>query len=389
MKEKVTEIVHKLGPALDQLSLNIYGAPELGGEEIQACGWHTELLKAHDFTVQSPFSGVQTGFKAVYDSGKPGLTIAYLAEYDALPGIGHGCAHNLLGTVSTGSGIALRYLIDDLGGRVIVFGTPAEETNGAKVVYAENGEFNGVDIAMIAHPSNKNTKSASSLALEPVQFEFFGKTAHAASSPEKGVNALDAAVVTMTAINALREHIKSDSRVHGIVAEGGKAANIVPDYSKLQYYVRSTKKTYNQELLEKIKNCARAGALATGCQLDISKFEFTYDNLITNETLSETFNQAIFEIAGIVMGEPPKNVASLDTGQVSQICPTIHPNFDITQCCTDIVSHSRQLADATLTDFAKQQMRCVISSLVLTAVRIMKDDELYQKIRVEFENTEK
>lgn len=389
MKEKIIEIVNAIGAELDQLSYSIYNAPELGGREEKACAWHTELLRKHGFSVETPFSGVPTGFKAVYDSKKPGLSIAFLAEYDALPGIGHGCAHNLLGTVSTGAGIALRRIIDGLGGRVIVFGTPAEETNGAKVIYAENGEFNGVDIAMIAHPGSRNTKSASSLALEPVQFEFFGKTSHAASSPEEGVNALDAALVTMTAVNALREHIRSDSRVHGIVANGGEAANIVPEYSKLQYYVRSTKKAYNQELLERIKNCARAGALASGCELKISKFEYSYDNLVTNETLSDTFNKAIFEIAGIVMEEPPKSAASLDTGQVSQICPAIHPDFDITQRNASVMCHSRELADATITDFAKQQMRHVISAFTLTAAEIMENPELYNKIRQEFLNAEK
>jgi len=305
-----------------------------------------------------------------------------------LPGIGHGCGHNLLGTVSTGAGIVLKQIIDELGGSVVVFGTPAEETSGAKVTYVENHEFDNVDIAMMAHPGNEYTKSGSSLALEPVQFEFFGKTSHAAASPEKGINALDAAIQTFNSINALREHVRSDSRVHGVIMDGGKAANIVPDYTKCQFYVRSTSKTYNLELLEKVKNCARGAALATGCELKITKYEFNYDNMVTNQALSDVFSDKIYEIAGIKMSEPSKSTGSIDAGQVSQVCPTIHPYFDITND-KGIAGHTREMASSTLTDYAKEQMKNTIAALVLTAVEVMQNKELYEKIRNEFENTEK
>lgn len=388
MKSKISEFLNKLTPELNELSLDIYNNPELGYEEYKACQLHTELLEKYGFNVQTNFSGVKTGFKAEYRSSKPGLTVAYMAEYDALPGIGHGCGHNLLGTVSTGAGIVLKQIIDDIGGTVIVFGTPAEETSGAKVTYVENHEFDNIDIAMIAHPGNEYSKSGSSLALEPLQFEFFGKTAHAAASPEKGVNALDAAIQTFNSINALREHMRSDSRVHGVIIDGGKAANVVPDYTKCQFYVRSTSKTYNMELLEKVKNCAKGAALATGCELKITKYEYNYDNMVTNETLSNIFNDKIYEVAGIVMSEPPKNTGSIDAGQVSQVCPAIHPYFDITND-KNIAGHTREMASSTLTDYAKEQMKNTITALVLTAADVMQNPELYEKIKYEFDNTEK
>jgi len=334
------------------------------------------------------FSGVETGFKAVYKSEKPGPVISYMAEYDALPGIGHGCGHNLLGTVSTGAGIILKQIIDEIGGTVIVFGTPAEETSGAKVTYVENHEFDGVDIAMMAHPFNEYIKSGTSLALEPIQFEFFGKAAHAASAPQKGINALDAAIQTFNSVNALREHINSDSRVHGVILDGGKAANVVPDYTKSQFYVRSTSKTYNLELLEKIKNCARGAALATGCELKISKYEFNYDNLVTNQTLSNVFSDKILELTGIVMSPPNKGAGSLDAGQVSQVCPTIHPYFDITKD-TNIAAHTREMADSTITDYAKEQTKNTIAALVLTAVDIIENPKLLEEIKHEFDNAVK
>ncbi len=386
MKEKVINLINKLTPELNELSLEIYKNPELGYEEFIACQLHTELLSKYGFNVEKNFSGVETGFKAVYKSEKPGPVISYMAEYDALPGIGHGCGHNLLGTVSTGAGIILKQIIDEIGGTVIVFGTPAEETSGAKVTYVENHEFDDVDIAMMAHPYNEYIKSGTSLALEPVQFEFFGKAAHAASAPQKGINALDAAIQTFNSINALREHINSDSRVHGVILDGGKAANVVPDYTKSQFYVRSTSKTYNSELLEKIKNCARGAALATGCELKISKYEFNYDNLVTNHTLDNLFSDKILELTGVVMSPPNKGAGSVDAGQVSQVCPTIHPYFDITKD-TSIAAHTREMADSTITEYAREQMKKTIAALVLTAVDIIENPELLEKIKCEFNNT--
>lgn len=388
MKNKVLEFIEKITPELNELSLEIYNNPELGYEEFKACKLHTDILRKYGFTVEENFSGVETGFKAVYKGQKDGITVAYMAEYDALPGIGHGCGHNLLGTVSTGAGIVLKQIIDEIGGTVIVFGTPAEETSGAKVTYVENHEFDNVDIAMMAHPGSEYTNSGTSLALEPVQFEFFGKTAHAAAAPEKGINALDGAIQTFNSVNALREHMRSDSRVHGVIIEGGKAANIVPDYAKVQYYVRSTSKTYNLELLEKVKNCARGAALATGTELKITKFEFNYDNMVTNQTLSKVFSDKIYDVAGIVMSEPSKNTGSIDAGQVSQVCPTIHPYFDVTNDKT-IAGHTRELAKSTLNDYAKKQMKNTIAALVLTAAEVIQNPKLYEEIKYEFDHADK
>lgn len=388
MKEKLLAIINKLTPELDELSLQIYNNPELGYEEYNSCKLHKELLRKYGFNVTDNFSGVETGFKAEYKSNKDGITVAYMAEYDALPEIGHGCGHNLLGTVSTGAGVVLKQLIDEIGGTVIVFGTPAEETSGAKITYVENHEFDNVDIALIAHPGSEYAKSGTSLALEPIQFEFFGQTAHAAAAPEKGINALDAAISTFNSINALREHMRSDSRVHGVIIDGGKAANIVPDYSKSQFYVRSATKSYNHELLERVKNCARGAALATGTRLEITKFEFSYDNMVTNETLSNVFNEQIYELANITMNEPPKNTGSIDAGQVSQVCPTIHPYFDITND-KGIAGHTREMANCTLTPYAKEQMKNTIGALVMTAVKVITNPKLFEEIKLEFNNSVK
>ena len=370
------------------MSEKILDRPELGNEEFYACSVHIEVLERYGFDIEKEYMGVKTGFKAIYDSGMEGPSIAYLSEYDALPGIGHGCGHNLLGTVSTGAGIVLKNLVDDIGGRVLVFGTPAEETSGAKVVYADKGAFDDIDIVMIAHPANSYTKSGKSLAMEALQFEFKGKSAHAASSPENGINALDAVINTFNNINALRQQIRSDARIHGIISEGGKAANIIPEYCVARFYVRAKTKTYLDELVEKVKNCASGASLAAGTTLEISNNEYSYDNMITNETLSNIFTDNLKKAGVESILDSEDSLGSVDAGNVSHKCPTIHAYFDITND-RNIIGHTAEFRDITNTEYAYDNMKKTITALVLTAVEVIEDDLLLEKIKREFEEIEK
>lgn len=387
MKDKVIEYAESIKGELIELSEYILENPELGYEEFKACKAHVELLKKHGFKVEEEYLGIKTAFKAVYDSGKEGPTIGFMSEYDALPGIGHGCGHNLLGTANTGAGIVLSKLIKDYKGKVIVFGTPAEETSGAKVDMAEKGAFNDIDAVMEVHPGSFHYKSGTSLAMEAIQFKFTGKAAHAAAYPEKGINALDAAINTFVNINALRQHILSDSRVHGVIAEGGKAANIVPDLAVAQFYVRAATKTYLMELVEKVKNCAKGAAIAAGAGLEISNYEASYDNLVTNETLSEVYCKRLQDMGVKEINEPRKSYGSLDVGNVSQVVPTIHPYFGI--CEKDIAAHTVDFAEATKTALAYKSMIQTIGALNLTAIEILKDDSLLQRIKEEFHAAKK
>lgn len=388
MKEKVLGIIKDIEKDLINLSDEIFENPELGNEEFKACALHTELLRKNGFEIEEKYLDVETGFKAEYKGAKPGPTIAYLAEYDALPGIGHGCGHNMLGTVSTGAGIVLKNIIDEIGGKVIVFGTPAEETSGAKVTYADKGAFDDIDVALMAHPNSEYCKSGKSLALEPIQFTYYGQTAHAASAPDKGINALDAAINTFNNINALREHIRSDARVHGVIKEGGKAANIVPDYVVAQFYARATTKTYLKELVEKVKNCAKGASLAAGTKLEITKYEYSYDNMVTNKHLSKVFCEKLKSLGCNDMNEARESFGSLDAGNVSQICPTIHPYFDITND-TNVIGHTVEMANATKTEYAYEQMKLTIGALALTGIEVIQNKELLEEIKKEFENAEK
>lgn len=383
MKDRIQELIKELKDELIELSEYIYYNPELGHEEYKSSKAHIKLLKKYGFDVEEEYLGIKTAFRAEYKGQIKGPTIAYLSEYDALPGIGHGCGHNILGTTSTGAGIILSRLANEIGGRVLVFGTPAEETSGGKVEMADMGAFDDVDVAMMAHPDDVYSESGRSLALEPIQFTFRGKTAHAASNPEKGINALDGALLTFAGINALREHILPTARVHGVIIEGGKAANIVPDLAIAQFYARATTKEYLIELSEKVKNCAKAAALATGTELEIVKYEASYDDLITNQTLSDRFTQNL-KIFGVENCEKPRETfGSLDMGNVSHVCPSIHPYFAIAEGKA-ITAHTREFAEATLTDIAYKNMAKTIGALVLTGVEVIMDSSFLEEIKQEF-----
>ncbi|TCO78669.1 M20 family metallopeptidase [Marinisporobacter balticus] len=387
MIKKVSNLVEDMHDELVVLSEYILDHPELGNEEIKACKAHVHLLKKYGFTIEENYLGIKTAFRAEFKSSKQGPSIAYLAEYDALPEIGHGCGHNILGTTSTGAGIVLSKIISDIGGKVVVFGTPAEETCGGKVDMANQGAFDDIALAMMVHPADHHYKSGKSLAMEALQFTFNGKTAHAAACPEEGVNALDAVINTFNTINALREHIKSDARIHGIIKEGGRAANIVPDLAIAQFYVRATTKTYLTELVEKVKNCAKGASLATGTTLEIINYEYSYDNLISNYTLSEAYCKNLKSMGIENIQEAKDSYGSLDAGNVSHICPTIHPYFGISDA--PIVAHSKEFAQATRKPLAYDGMKKTIGALVLTAIDVIQDKDLLHNIQEEFECIEK
>ncbi|WP_432403700.1 M20 family metallopeptidase [Wukongibacter sp. M2B1] len=387
MINEVNRHTNDVKDELIKLSEYIYDNPELGHEEFKSCKAHVELLKKHGFEVEEEYVGIKTAFKAVFDSGNDGASICFLAEYDALPGIGHGCGHNILGTTSTGAGIVLSKLIKDIKGKVIVIGTPAEETSGAKVEMTDKGSFDGIDVAMAVHPADKHYKSGSSLAMEAIQFTFKGQSAHAAASPEMGINALDAAINTFVSINALRQHIKSSARVHGIIKEGGKAANIVPDLAIAQFYVRAETKSYLKELVAKVKNCAKGAALGAGAELEIMNYEESYDNLVTNKKLLEVYCRRLMDMNVDEIHEAKESYGSLDMGNVSHVIPTIHPYFGI--CNEDIAGHTKEFAEATKTEKAYDSMVQTIGALVLTSIDILKDDDLLNEIWREFKETKK
>lgn len=360
MKSILFEKGKEIHKELCEISDFIYQNPELGNEEYKAVEKLTSFLQEHNFEIETEFSGIKTAFRATYASNKEGPTIGYLCEYDALPEIGHGCGHNMIGAMSAGAGVILSKVLDDIGGKIIVYGTPAEETNGAKVIFAEQGVFDELDVAMMVHPSDKTIESGTSMALYPLQFTYTGKTAHAASCPQDGVNALNSVIHLFNGIDSLRQHVTPDVRMHGIITNGGVAANIVPDKAVAQFYFRASTKEILDDVLVKVKNIAQGAALMTGSKLEMTRYELPNDNLKTNKNLSEAFSKNLRTL-GIKDIYKGKDTGSSDIGNVSHKTPTIHPYIGISNC--NVTGHSVNMADATITPFAHE--RLLIGTLAL------------------------
>ena len=383
MKNKIMKEINTIKGTLVEISDFIYHHPEAGNEEFMAAAKLVAFLKNHGFQVEVGIVNKPTSFRAIYDSKKEGPHIAFLCEYDSLPEIGHGCGHNMIGTMGAGAGVALSKVLDSIGGKITVLGTPAEETDGAKVAMAKEGIFKDIDVAMIVHPGQVSAESGHSLAMDALQFAFKGKSSHAAADPEAGINALDGVLLTFNGINALRQHVTSDIRIHGIIKEGGLAANIVPDHAVAQFYVRAATREGLDPVVEKVKNIARGASLMTGAELTISNYEISYDNLKTNEVLSKAFSSNLKSVGVDEISPAKSSYGSIDMGNVSYVVPAIHPYLGFG--CGNAASHSREFADATITDTAHDALIQGAAAMALTGYDVITDKALLKQIKDEFE----
>jgi len=384
MKGTVLSRIDEIAPLIRNIARSIGSRPELGNEEYFACATLTEALEGFGFHVQRNILGLSTAFIAELDSGKPGPTIAFLAEYDALPGIGHACGHHLICSMSVAAAVGLASALDSIGGKIRVYGTPAEETNGAKVPMTDAGLFRDCSFALMAHPYYAFEKSGSSMAMDALRFEFRGRSAHAAANPQDGINALDAVIQLFNGINALRQQTAPHARIHGIISNGGVAPNVIPDYASADFYVRSATRAYTNELAERVKKTAEGAALQTGCTVDISNYEFSYDELRTNETLSDAFTNNLIEL-GVPADEiqPGTDQGSLDLGNVSLQCPAAHPYIKVVD--GNYALHSVEFRDAAMKNRAFDGMLLGAKALAATAYECASSPELLQAIRDEFD----
>lgn len=382
MKNNLKQALEYITDDLLHMSDHLYENPELGDEEYDSMKLLTSYLQSHDFKVETGIVNRPTAFRAEYKSETPGPTIAYLAEYDALPGVGHGCGHNMIGTMSVGAGIVLSKLIDEIGGTVIVLGTPAEETNGAKVPMSEAGVFDDIDVAMILHPNNESCESGDSLAMDAIQFKYTGQSSHAAASPEKGINALDGVIQLFNGINALREHVTSDVRMHGVISEGGLAANVVPDLAIAEFYIRAKERAYLNEVVEKVKNIAYGAASMTGATVEISNYELSYNNMVTNRKLSEAFTSNLQQVSNQPVGPAKLEYGSIDMGDVSHVVPAIHPYISLNN--ESLIAHTKEFADQTITEDGHEALIDGVLSLAQTGYDVITDQQLLKDIQLEF-----
>lgn len=381
------EQVEKLKERLLQVNDQIYHRPELGNQEFFASQLLSTILKDAGFKVEIPYQNLETGFRAEFDTSRPGPKIAVMAEYDALPDIGHGCGHNMIAAIALGAALALAKLKDRLQGQIVVLGTPAEETNGAKVVYAQQGVFDDIDAAMMVHPSFENALGSSSLAIDPLQFEFFGRTCHASGNPEDGINALDAAIQTFNGINALRQHVTPDVRIHGVITEGGKTPNVTPDYAVARFYVRAKERKYLDTVVAKVIDCAKAGALSTGCSLEVSNFEYSNDNMMPNVLMTGIWEEHLRRLG--LQDLKPLDLehmdGSTDCGNVSLKIPTIHPSIGITGG-EKVSVHTREFAHSTISKTGQEALLLAAKGVASTMADLLLGEDLLEKIKEEFES---
>ncbi|MDK2925060.1 MAG: hypothetical protein PWQ41_834 [Bacillota bacterium] len=386
LKMRAWAELDRLRPRLAEISRAIHLRPEVGGEEFFASDLLARELEAGGYKVERGFFGIPTAFHAVRVGRSARPAVAFLAEYDALPGLGHACGHNIIGTAAVGAALALAPLLAELSGSVHVFGTPAEETNGAKVPLAAGGAFADIDAAMMIHPSGRTVLTAPSLAMDALEFRFRGRAAHAASAPHEGINALDAVILTFNAINALRQHVRSDVRIHGIITKGGEAPNIVPEEAVARFYVRAARRKYLNQVVEKVINCARAGALATGAELEVANFEYSFDEMRNNSVLAAAMEANLTRLGEEIVpcGE---GMGSLDMGNVSHVVPSIHPYISIGP--PGLVSHTREFAAAAGGEGGLRGLMVGAKALAATALDVLLNAELRRAARAEFEAAER
>lgn len=380
LKSKVIDSVDSQRQQLIQLSLKIHDNPELGFKEEKASAWLIAYLRENGFHVEQGVGGLPTAFRATY--GRNGPRIALLAEYDALPGIGHGCGHNIIGVSAVGAGVASKHVVDQLGGSVVVLGTPGEEGLGGKIDMVKAGAFAGIDAAMIVHPNTRNMPSEEALACSTLEVEFFGRPAHAASGPHKGINALDAMILAFTSINSLRQHVRSDARIHGIITDGGQAPNIVPAHSAAVLLVRALDDSYLFELKDRVLNCFAGASLATGARLEYKWRDRTYAPMRNNMILADLFKKNLESLGRNVEAfEHRFGLGSTDMGNVSQVVPSIHATIAIAS--RDVSIHTPEFAAATISEAGHNGLLDAAKAMAMTVADILQPGVI-DKIRQEF-----
>lgn len=372
LKPSIHQSIQMIRGELFELASKIHANPEIGFEEKKACAWQVELLKKWGFEVETPYAGMDTAYRAVYGSGAP--IFAVLSEYDALPGIGHACGHNLICACSLGTGKAIAdYLkANEMPGTLLVFGTPAEEGYGGKIPMVKKGCFDEVDAAIMAHPGDRTQAWYGSLGVSHYDLTYRGLAAHAGGSPEKGKNALDAAMLLFAGVNAWREHTVEDSRIHGIITNGGDAPNIVPEKAACRFYVRANDVDTLAEMKKRFEKIAQAAAMMTDTEVEID-IASGYKPGLPSQALNKAYHETT-ETLGMNPVIPKQGGrGSTDFSDVSQVVPGSHVYFKI--CETGTAGHSLAFAKAAASEFAQQQMLKAAEALANVGVRFFEDPE--------------
>ena len=380
LKDSVIGEIDTRYQQLGELSQKIHANPEVAFQESKAAAWLTEYLEENRFSVERGICELPTAFRGSYGAGEP--VIAILAEYDALPKLGHACGHNLIAASAVGAGVAAQRAVDSFGGSIMVIGTPGEELYGGKVIMAERGAFANVDMAMMVHPAGRSMTTRHTLACQTLDIEFLGRAAHAAAKPEAGINALEAMLQSFNAINSLRQHIRDKARIHGIITDGGEAANIVPAHTAASFIVRAEDDRYLDELKDKVINCFTGAATASGAKLEY-RWRERYASMLNNMTMARLFKGNMKSLGrNIRLGAAELWGGSTDVGNVSQLVPTIHPWVAIAP--DDVLIHSPRFAQAAASEAGLRHILDAAKAMAMTVVDILANQETAARIQEEF-----
>jgi amidohydrolase len=389
LRARVLETIDSHADALVELSRFIHANPEIALEEVASSAACAAFLEERGFAVERGVAGLPTAFRAEAASGDAGPTIAFLAEYDALPGIGHGCGHNLIAMAGIAAGLGLSAAAGSVPGRIRVYGTPAEEAVGGKIIMAGAGQFDDVDAALGAHPGASDAVcpsvegSGNALACQAVRIAFHGKPAHAAADPFNGINALDAVIHLFNGVATLRQHVRSDARLHGIIRHGGDAPNVIPHFAEAEFYVRAATLAYMNQLVEKVRGIAEGAASITGSRLEFTFPEGANSDMITNYTIARHLKQHLDGV-GLKMPEarPAEGNGSSDWGNVSYVVPSVETGYPIIdRICT---WHSQDVVDAASSEMGFRNTLLVAKAMALTGLDLMTDPALLGAAKDEF-----
>lgn len=391
--EAISSAVEEARAELIRLSLDIHSHPELNYQEFYASALLADTLERHGFEVVRGVGGVETAFRATLRGQGDGPCVAILAEYDALPEIGHGCGHNLIAMAAVGAGLALKAVCDNLPGQVIILGTPAEEGGGGKIRLLEAGVFQGVDVVLSSHPAANHTyiptdipKDESwGLALVGYRYMYHGKAAHAAVAPHEGINALNAVIQLFIGIDALRQHLRDDVRIHGIITDGGKAPNVVPDFAAANFMLRCRDRNELRGVVEKVKGVAEGAALMAGARLEIAPLYPFYENVRPNQPLARAARAYAEAVGLLVEDPPPKNrgmQASTDFGNVSQMVPSFALSFATSE--GPVTFHTAAMTKVARTDLAQERALAAAKVLARMVYNLLTDPTLLRAAQADF-----
>lgn len=379
-KQKILDFIENNKYDYVEISHRIHERPELGNEEIFASRTLIDQLRANRFEIETDIAGHATGFIATYDSDMTGPVIGFLAEYDALPGLGHACRHNIIGTASVLAAVALKEVVDEIGGKVVVLGCPAEEggENGsAKASYVKAGVIDEIDVALMIHPGNETYRTINTLAVDVLDIKFYGRSAHASENADEALNALDAMISYFNGIAQLRQHIKKGQRVHGVILDGGKAANIIPDFTHARFYTRATSRKELDVLTEKVNQIARGAAIQTGYDFEFGPIQNGVNEFIKAPKLDDLFEKYATELGEEVIDDD-FGYGSTDTGNVSHVVPTIHPHIKIGS--RNLVGHTHRFREAAASLQGDQALIRGAKILALMGLELIENKPLLDEI---------